>query len=269
MQIFEVIELKEYPYFKTVEITEGETVKDVINEDNDKNAYLLVDHDSKRIWTFYGSKCPFNTQIFGGILAGLLRVQLKLFYRIFFLNELPKDTDLFQEILEKPLGGGRARALEIEDFPEQTPDNPDAAVHSVHEFLNINRAIELISEIPPPPPEVYSKKFTIIGGNIYREEESTEAFIQEDKTEIKPIKMGRLNNGFTFFKDYNYSTRLIVKEKKVQGIELFTRKEDKLPTLELNIPIIYEEKFSNIGNMDDLISAFQNPDQLSDEKLNK
>lgn len=266
MQIFEVIELEEYPYFKTVEITEGETVKDVINEDNDNNAYLLVDHDSKRIWTFNGSKCPFDAQIFGGILAGLLRIQLRLFYRIFFLNELPKDAGLYQEIMEKPLGGGRARALEKEDFPEQVKDDPEAAVPSVHEFLNINRAIELINEIPPPPPEVYSKKFLIIGGNIYREEESTEAFIQEDKIEIKPIKMGRLNNGFTFFKDYNYSTRLIVKEKKVQGIELFTRKDDESPTLELNIPIIYEEKFSNVGSMDDLINAFEISDQLSDEE---
>lgn len=269
MQIFEVVELKEYPYFKTVEISEGVTVKDVINEDNDKNAYLLVDHDKKKIWTYYGPKCPFKMQIFGGILAGMLRIQLKLFYRIFFLNELPRDTELYQEVMEKPLGGGRARVLEKDDFSEPMPNDPEAAVPSVHEFLNINRAIELINEIPPPPTEVHSKKFLIIGGNIYREEESTEAFIQEEKTEIKPIKMGRLNNGFTFFKDYNYSTRLIVKEKKVQGIELYTRKEDKLPTLELKIPIIYEEKFSNIGNMDDLINAFQIPDQLLDEKLNK
>lgn len=81
--------------------------------------------------------------------------------------------------------------------------------------------------------------------------------------------MGRLNNGFTFFKDYNYSTRLIVKEKKVQAIELFTRKDDKLPTLELKIPIIYKEKFSKVGSLDELINAFQIPDQLPDEKLNK
>ena len=262
MQIFKVVELEEYPYFKSVEVSEGAIVKHIINGDNDKNAYLLVDHDKKKIWTYNGPKCSFKKQIFGGILAGMLRVQLKLFYRIFFLNELPKDTDLFQDILEKPLGGGRARALEIEDFPEQAQDDPEATVPSVHEFLNINRAIELINEIPSPPPEVFSKKFMLIGGNIYREEESTEAFIQEDKTEINPVKMSRLNNGFTIFKDYNYSTRLIVKEKKVQGIELFTRKDDKLPTLELNIPIIYEEKFSNVGNMEDLINAFQ----ISDEK---
>jgi hypothetical protein len=267
MQIFEVVELDEYPYFKTVEITEGATVNDVITEDRDHNAYLLVDHDSKRIWTYNGPKCPFKMQIYGGISAGLMRIQLKLFYRIFFLNELPKDANLFQEMMEKPLGGGRARALEKEDFPEQSQDDPEAAVTSVHEFLNINRAIELINEIPPPPPEVFSKKFMLIGGNIYREEETTEAFVQEDKTVIKPMKMGRLNNGFTFFKDYNYSTRLVVKEKKVQGIELFTRKEDRSPPLELNIPIIYEEKFSNVGNLEDLMNAFQIPDQLPDKKL--
>jgi len=261
MQIFEVVELKEYPYFQTVEISDGETVRDVINQDNEEKAFLLVDHDSKRIWTYNGSKTPFKTQIYGGILAGLLRIQLKLFYRIFFLNELPKDTDLFQEIMDKSLGGGRARALEKDDFPEQVPDDPEIIVPSVHEFLNINRAIDLVNEIPPPSTNIFSKKFTIIGGNIFREEESTEAFIQEDRTEIKSVKMGRLNNGFTFFKDYNYSTRLIVKEKKVQGIELYTRKDEKIPTLKLEIPIIYEEKFSKVGNMDDLIDAFQIPEE--------
>jgi len=260
MQIFEVVELKEYPYFKTIEISEGTIVKDVINEDNDKKAYLLVDHDKKKIWTYYCPKCPFKMQIYGGILAGWLRVKLKLFYRIFFLNEVPQDSEIFHEVMEKLLGGGRARALEKEDIPEQTLDDPEATVPSIHEFLNINRAFELINEIPPPPPEVYSKKFMMIGGNIYREKESTEAFIQENKFEIKSIKMGRLNNGFTFFKDYNYSTRLIVKEKKVQAIELFTLKDDTLPTLELKIPIIYEEKFSKVGSMDDLIDSFQIPD---------
>ena len=262
MQIFKVVELEEYPYFKSVEVSEGAIVRHVINEDNDKNAYLLVDHDKKKIWTYNGPKCSFKKQIFGGILAGMLRVQLKLFYRIFFLNELSKDTKVFQEVMEKALGGGRARALEIEDFPEQIADDPEATVPSVHEFLNINRALELVNEIIPPSPEIYSKKFMISGGNIYREEESTEAFIQEDKNEINSIKMGRLNNGFTFFKDYNYSTRLIVKEKKVQGIELYTRKDEVSPTLELKIPIIYEEKFSKVGRIDDLINAFQ----ISDEK---
>ena len=268
MQIFKVVELENYPYFKTMEISEGTKVKDVIVKD-DNNAYLLVDHDTKRIWTFYDSKCSFKKQIFGGILAGLLRIQLKLFYRIFFLNEVQEDKDLFQDIMEKPLGGGRARALEIEDFPEQTQDDPEAEVPSVHEFLSINRAIELINEVPPPPREAFSKKFSIIGGNIYREEESTEAFIQDDQTKIKTVKMGRLNNGFTFFKDYNFSTRLIVKEKKVQGIELYTRKDEKLPTLELKIPIIHEEKFSNVGSMQDLINSFQIPEQLPDENPNE
>ena len=91
------------------------------------------------------------------------------------------------------------------------------------------------------------------------EGEAIESFVKEVKTVFKPLKIGRLNDGFTFFNDRNYSTRLIIKEKKVQGIELYTHKGDKDEVLELKIPVISEERFNRIGSMDSLTKAFKIP----------
>ena len=76
--------------------------------------------------------------------------------------------------------------------------------------------------------------------------------------------MGRLNNGFTFFDDRNYSTRVVIKNRSLQGIELFVHDYDKMPVVHIKSPIIYEEKFSEEGDIDKLITAFQIPDSLPD-----
>ncbi len=73
MQIFEVVELSEFPYMETREVTQGQTVSDILNETNIERVYLLVDHDIKRIWTYNGPKSYFKVQIYGGILASKLR----------------------------------------------------------------------------------------------------------------------------------------------------------------------------------------------------
>ncbi len=86
MQIFEVIVLKEFPYMETIEVVEGTTVGDIINNDSNNKVFLLVDHDTKRIWTYNGPQNSLKKQIYGGILAGKLRQQLRLFYRNHSLN---------------------------------------------------------------------------------------------------------------------------------------------------------------------------------------
>jgi len=103
----------------------------------------------------------------------------------------------------------------------------------------------------------------IISGTIYTDEEITESFLKEEKSSLKPIKLGRLNNGFTFFQDHNYSTRLIIKERKIQGIELFIHKDDKSPAFKIDIPVIHEDKFNKPGSMKSLIQAFQIPKQIN------
>ena len=59
----------------------------------------------------------------------------------------------------------------------------------------------------------------IIGGIIFIEEEETISFVKEEKVEIKPVKLSKLNNGFTFFNDRNYSTRFIIKDRNLQSID--------------------------------------------------
>ena len=260
MQIFEVIELKEFPLMETKEIVEGTTVRDIINNDCTNRAFLLVDHDTKRIWTYYCLQSSLKKQIYMGILAGMLRQQLKLFYRVYPLNMYSKSDKEFQEIMDKPLGPGRAKPIEKKDFSKPTPDK--YIVTSIQN-PDMKKAIEYISQIPQP--ENMFRRFTIIGGQIFTDEEIPESFFIEEKNIIKPVKLGRLNNGFTLFKDHNYSTRLIIKNRKIQGIELYINKDDRSPSLELQIPLIYEEKFSKPGSIKDLINAFKNPDKLTEE----
>ena len=263
MQIFEVIELKEFPFMETKEVVEGTTVRDIMNNGGNNQAFLLVDHDTKRIWTYNQPQNSFIIQIYGGILAGMLRQQLRLFYRVYPLNMYSKSDKEFQEIMDKPLGPGRAKPIEKKDFSKPTPDK--YIVTSIQN-PDMKKAIEYISQIPQP--ENMFRRFTIIGGQIFTDEEIPESFFIEEKNIIKPVKLGRLNDGFTFFKDHNYSTRLIIKNRKIQGIELYINKDDRSPSLELQIPLIYEEKFSKPGSIKELTISFQIPDKLPEENDN-
>jgi len=246
MQIFEACELKDFPYMELKEVIKGETVRDIIYDTNETKVFLLLDHDSKRIWTYNGPKSPFRIQIYGGILATEMRKQLKLFYRIYPLNTISRDSREYLELLDKGIGGGRARIITKEDFPNLENINVSGDL-SIHPGLKVKRAIEDMDEMPQP--ENYLRKFRIIGDDIYTEEEITEKYMQEENINVVPKKMGRLNRGFTFFSNAIYSTRLIVKERKVIGIELFIKKDAQMEPLELKVPIIFEEKFSPQGTI--------------------
>ncbi len=265
MQIFEVLELREFPYFLTVEVTEGETVRDVLNDYNTHKVYLLVDHDTKKILTYNGPVSSLKLQIFGGILANMLRKQLRLFYRIYSLNMYSRNDLEFQEILDKPLGEGRARSIEKSDFPDPTKTSTigDLVIHNPR----LKKVVETIKEYPLP--ENYKRIFVIISGILYSEEDITELFLKEEKVKREFVKMGRLNNGFTFFNDRNYSLRIIVKDRAIQGIELFTPDYEKYDSIELKVPVIPEEKFNKPGKIDSLIESFNIPEKFPDEKLNQ
>ncbi|MFX1326125.1 MAG: hypothetical protein ACFE8N_14340 [Promethearchaeota archaeon] len=261
MQIFEVIELTEFPFMETREELEGTIVSDIINDSSFDKVFLLVDHETKRIWTYNGPQSSLKTQIYGGILAGMLRQQLRLFYRVYPLNKYSKTDKEFQELMNKQIGAGRAQVIQEKDFAKPTPDKyvKDTSSQGTH----LKKALEYIEEFPPP--ENLSRRFMIIGAQIFTDEIFTESFVKEEKTIIKPVKLGRLNNGFTFFEDHNYSTRLIIKDRKIQGIELYVNKDDNSSSLELKIPIIHEEKFSRPGSIKNLTEAFQIPDQFLGE----
>jgi len=82
--------------------------------------------------------------------------------------------------------------------------------------------------------------------------------------------MGRLNNGFTFFNDRNYSIRVIVKDRAIQGVELFTPDYEKYDSIKLKVPVIPEEKFNRPGKIESLIESFNIPEKIpDDEKLNQ
>ena len=261
MQLFEVVEITEFPYMETKEIVEGVVVSDIIGDLNNGKVFLLVDHDTKRIWTYNSPMSSIKIQIYGGILAGKFRQQLKLFYRVYPLNLYSQNDKEFQELMNKQLGPGRAKPIEEKEFSKPLPDR--FIMDSTIKNPQMKKAIDYINQIPQP--ENLTRRFMIIGGNIFADEEITEAFVKGEINVIRPVKLGRLNNGFTLFRDHNYSTRLIIKDRKIQGIELYVREEDKSPPLELKIPVIYEEKINKPGSIEKLIKAFQIPNQLPED----
>ncbi len=260
IQIFEVLEVREDPYFLTVEVEEGKEVKDVISNMNNRKVYLLVDHDSKKIWTYNGPDSSFKLQIFGGILAGMLRKQIGIFYRIFPLNKYSKDDPEYIKIMVKPIGPGKAKTIGKKDFSKSTTQKAQGNI-STHN-PRLTKALEVINSYSTP--EDFNRIFLIVAGTIYSDEKMPKSFFSEDESADEIVKMGRLNNGFTFFDDRNYSTRVVVKQRSIQGIELFVHESDKMPVVHIKSPIIHEEKFSKEGDMGKLFSAFQIPDSLPD-----
>lgn len=114
----------------------------------------------------------------------------------------------------------------------------------------------------------FSRRLIICEGNVYTEEKIVEEFINNEKININIIKLGHLNNGFTFFDNRNYSTRLITKRGIILAIELYVQNKDKVEPLELKIPLIHEEKFSKPGSPVALLSAFQNHNlNLKDDEV--
>ena len=259
-QIFEVVEVREFPYYVTIEIDDVSKVDEVINFMNSRKVYLLVDHNKKKIWTYNGQQSPFKLQIYGGILAGMFRKQLKLFYRVYPLNMYSTENPEFQEVMEQTIEPGRAQSIGKNDFSESVIDGTvgDLMIHNPKK----SKAMEIISSFATP--EDLNRIFLIIAGNIYSEEKTPEAVLKEEQYSTKLVKMGRLNNGFTFFNDRNYSTRIIVRKRSIQGIELFVSKYENLPSLHIKSPIIQEEKISNSGDMNSLVAAFQIPESLPD-----
>jgi hypothetical protein len=266
MQIFEVLELEEFPYMITNEILEGGTAGDFINENSSEQVFLLIDHDSKSIYVWNGPKSSFKLQIYGGILAHKMRQQLRLFYRVYPLNIYLEDDQKFKNVMEKSLGGGIAKSIVKEDFVEKGYGSTSRLDITIATNINVNKAIDYVNQIPLPKD--FERKFYIIGGNVYAEEEITEAFITEQKIVKKPAKLGVLNRGFTFFSDYDYSTRLVINDRQIQGIELVTRKVDnaKTQSLESKIPIFPEERFAKPGDITNVVKAFKVSDELSEEE---
>jgi len=260
-QIFEVLEVREFPYFVTIDVDDVSKVGDVIKDTNSRKVYLVVDHNKKRIWTFNGPYSPFKLQIYGGILAGMFRIQLKLFYRVYPLNMYSTENPEFQDVMEQSIEPGRAQSIGEKDFSKTTIDGTvgEIVIHNP----KFSKAMEIINSFAKP--EDINRIFLIIAGNIYSEEETPEAWLKEEQYSANPVKMGRLNNGFTLFDDRNYSTRIIVRNRTIQGIELYVNSYEKLPYLRIKSPIFQEERISNKGDMDTLMAAFQIPESLPDD----
>jgi len=265
VQIFEALEVREYPYFLTVELEEGEIVADVINNMNSRKVYLLVDHDTKRIWTYNGQNSSFKLQIYGGILAVMLRKQIGIFYRVFSLNKYSMEDPEFQKVMVKTIGPGKAKTIDKKDFSKSATQSASANI-TIHN-PRFSKALENINSYSAP--EDLNRIFLIIAGTIYSDEETPKSFLSEEESSKSIVKMGRLNNGFTFFNDRNYSTRFVVKNRSIQGIELFVHGNDKMPVVYIKTPIIHEEKFSKEGDMDKLFAAFDIPEPLPDVEVNE
>jgi len=267
MQVFEVIELEKSPYMETREIfldsfTET-TAKDLIDK---KKVLIFIDHNEKRIWTYFGSKTSLKLQMLGGILAKKFRAQLKLFYRISNMNEYSFNNKIIQKIFEQQVGPGRAQTINRENFDkfripgEKTEMIKDLCVHT---GLNRKDALELLKSIPLP--ENFYPKIILIGGDFYSYDSELDSYIVKKEEKLTIKKLGQIPNGFFFDNTYNYSTRLIIKNGKVQALECYIPKDIKLEVKQLKIPIFLEEKFHMPRNTSSLFKSMKIPEKLIEE----
>lgn len=264
MQVFEVVELKEFPYMATEELFDGEVLADIFTEENESGVFIIIDHDTKRILTYNGILSSFKLQFYGGILAKMFRTQLRLFYRVHPLNLYPKDHEMFKEIMDKPLGAGRAKSIEKNDFLEEGKEGQHEKDLSVHIGLRPKEAIDHVNDLPIIPG--FERKLLLIGNYIYTEEKIPTKFVTDEETTIQQVKLGKLNRGFTFFEGNNYSTRLLIKNRIVQGIEILVPEDKPMPRHEVQIPVIQEDKFRKSGSVDELMNAFHIPAEWTDEE---
>lgn len=268
MQVFEIFELEEYPYMEAREISEGIFIKDIIPEKSQNKVFLIVDHVGKKVWTYYGPESSIKIQVYGVLLANKMREQMKLFYKVDSLNRYTLDNSFFLELIHTKIGTGKAKSIKKEDFGDLSQLKTNPPYITIFWDINSKKVIESVYELAYPTNLI--RKFLIIGGTIYAEEEVLEKFLEEEKVIKKPEKLGRLNNGFTFFNDQAYSTRLLIKDRKIEAIELFVSEEEKQSSLELEIPIIGEEKYTREGDFDTLEEAFQiPPPDFSDEEIKR
>ena len=82
-------------------------------------------------------------------------------------------------------------------------------------------------------------------------------FIKEEKAVKQLIHLGPLNDGFTFFDDKSYTTRLVINKGNIHIIELYIPKNKKTDSLELKVPLLQEARFSRSNSLDSLIKSFQ------------
>ncbi len=271
MQVFEVIELENSPYMETKELfleafTEI-TAKDLIDK---KKVLIFIDHNEKRIWTYYGSKTSIKLQMFGGILAKKFRAQLKLFYRISNMNEYALNNKKIQKIVEQKVGPGRAQPITRENFNKFTiPGEKTGTVKDVcvHTGLNRKDALELLKSIPLP--ENFYPKIILIGGDFYSYESELNSYIVKKNEKITIKKLGQIPNGIFFDKTYTYSSRLIIKNGKVQALEYYIPKDLKIEAEQLKIPIFLEEKFLTPRNISSLFKSMKIPEKLMEEPAAK
>ncbi len=258
MQIFEVFELTEYPYMELKEIHNMKTAEGIVSEEFANRVFLLVDHDMTRIWTHNGQKSSLKLQFYGGILANELSKQLELFYRVYPLNSYSKDDSTYQELLNKPLSTGIAKEITPDDFPRLPPISSNIHAISLHLGVDPGDAEEYLKDLPPL--NGYEKKLTIIGGNIYVDEPESKTFLEKAEIQKVITKQSVLNNGFMFFSDRNYSIRLVLKDRKLLGMELYVKSDQDDKHLELNIPIVKEEHFKSFNSIEKVLDSLNNED---------
>jgi hypothetical protein len=263
MQVFEVFELAEPPYMEAKEVF-AETANELINEDK---VLILIDHNEKKIWTFYGSKCSLKLQLFGGILARRFRGQLKLFYRVFNLNEYSLEIKNVQKILEQKVAHSKAVDITPENYEKfSIPGEKVEKVTNlcVHRGLKKKEAIETLKSIPKPTN--FISKFIIIGGDFYNYDSEMDKFISEKSEQIKINKIGEIPSGFFFDNAHEYSTRLIIKNGKVQSIEYYVSEESEIMKKSLDVPVFFEERFQTPGDINALLNAFNVPESLPEHE---
>ncbi|MHA1733795.1 MAG: hypothetical protein ACTSU5_17765 [Promethearchaeota archaeon] len=287
MQIFRVL-----PSFETEEVREGKLGEVLSSSPGD--VFIVIDPEHNKIWYYPGPEAPLPVQILGKKLLDEYRAQLKLFFKVddpFGINQ-----NVFRGLLEKEVVPGKCTEVRREGVAgaggetttvvtggEESPagdreggkksllrtmkevvEKSRAREVCVHRGVNQKLALRKIKktiENRPVPPNL-ERELVICEGKVFVPVTEVQSFLVGGGRTKETLKEAcTLQDGFFFLEDR--SCRLISEKGRVVGLELFVERE-ALPTIDMQVPILYVDRLMFSRSVDLLKRAFHIPEHLPD-----
>ncbi len=272
MQLFRVL-----PSIETEEIREG-TLGDIL-ENTPEGVFIVIDTEHNKIWIYSGPKAPLPEQLIARSLANEYRAVLRLFFKLD--DPFGVNHNIFEKIKEKKLSGGKCEAIkrtpeEIEQQEPESEENRTGLLKSMADAVELSRAREIcvhkgviekvalkklrrtLESIETPP--YLERELILIEGKIFTPRTEPGSIIPKStESTTKLVQTGTLQDGFFFLE--GRSCRLIAEKGRVVGVEVFIPKE-AYETVNLDVPVLYEDRLMYSRDIDLLKRSFKMPDHL-------
>ena len=273
MQVFNVTKSIE-----TVRL-EGNTVGDVLT---DSHVALIVDTTSREIYIYKGNKSALVLYF----IALRLAKELKRVKRGFFSIKKSIEPDLLESLRSKPITNGNSvpelknPGLFETDEPPKAPADPskiqdieqDALWRErltpkeipVFQNIKITKNLDDLKELPDVPE--FRTEMVMINTSVFSYSEDLSSFLKGRKVNRRLVKLGNLPEGYFFTE--GLSSRITIKQGRVQSIELLRKESDKkTQTGRINAPVLFIPRILTERSLNLIQDAFQRPEKVSIDML--